>query len=1071
MSPSSSLAKLTRPRLHEAVERGHLFAQLDRARRRKSAICIVGPPGAGKTTVVAAWLDSREISGIWYQVDPGDADLATFFYYLGEAARPFAKKDEPALPLLTPEYQHDVAGFSRRFFRELFGLLPHGAVVVLDNYQEVDAQHMFHALVADAIAEVPADQMLLVVSRRDPPDCYARLVANENVDIVDWDDLKLSLDETTAIAKARVPAMDASEIERLYEQSAGWAAGLTLMLEAYRKSNGVSPGLPTERETIFAYFAAQVFAHLPDSTQRFLVETAVLPQVPVSLAKELTGNRRSSEILEDLYERHLFTHRRPGSEPIYWYHALFRSFLKEQAPGLLGLEVLHETERRAARLLDARGNHDEAFQLFREVQDWPAAQRLIERHAEALLAKGRGQTLRDWIVPLPQATLDNAPWSRYWLGTSLIPLNQKDARNHLERAFGQFAAGGDPMAQALAAAGVIESYFFEWSDFHPMRRWMDTLEPLLDRLSFAGNFRTEQKIYTSLLLAILFAAPGHRLLRRTVSRVTEMLDEDMDVNSKASTAMILLSYSNLACDLERAKRAVVCIDPLLEHSDLTPINRMWCHIRLGYYHQLIGQYRTALDALARATSIGEAHGLKGVRHTFLLIATYQIPCYAILGDVRSVRKCFQRMLEMADPARPMDMSHLSHAKVHVEVAAGNYRMVAEGGAQFSERAASTGMIYVQILRVEHEAMGWAVLGELSHLQDALSRLRRMIAGTCFAFFECEARFLETYAELVHGDLERGRRLLADAIALAREMQFQYPQMTRYSIIPGVILAEALRSGIQRDYVRDTIRRLHIKPPADGPEDWPWPVKVLTLGCFEVLCDEQKLEFAGRAPRKVLAVLKAIVAGGGDAVAVAHLTDSLWPDEEGDAARKAFDVALVRLRRLLGNAEAVIVREEQVALNRDVCWVDAWAFARNVEIIERGEGTPFALRRAGERALELYRGTFLPGDPEDKNIIVVRLRLRDLLARLVSALGRQLEAAGDWEPALACYRRGIDADELAEEFYQGLMRCHAATGRTAEGMATFRRLRRTLSVVLGVKPSERSEQLMRLLGSAGSGQDS
>ena len=114
MSPSSSLAKLTRPRLHEAVERGRLFAQLDRARRRKSAICIVGPPGAGKTTVVAAWLDSREISGIWYQVDPGDADLATFFYYLGEAARPFAKKDRPALPLLTPEYQHDLAGFSRR---------------------------------------------------------------------------------------------------------------------------------------------------------------------------------------------------------------------------------------------------------------------------------------------------------------------------------------------------------------------------------------------------------------------------------------------------------------------------------------------------------------------------------------------------------------------------------------------------------------------------------------------------------------------------------------------------------------------------------------------------------------------------------------------------------------------------------------------------------------------------------------------------------------------------------------------------------------------------------------------
>ena len=218
---------------------------------------------------------------------------------------------------------------------------------------------------------------------------------------------------------------------------------------------------------------------------------------------------------------------------------------------------------------------------------------------------------------------------------------------------------------------------------------------------------------------------------------------------------------------------------------------------------------------------------------------------------------------------------------------------------------------------------------------------------------------------------------------------------------------------------------------------------------------------------MLAVLKAIVAGGGEAVAIAHLIDGLWSDEEGDAARKAFDVALVRLRRLLGNPEAVVVRDEQVALNRDVCWVDAWTFARNVETVERGEGSPQVLLRTGQRALDSYRGSFLPADPDDKNNVVVRLRLRDLLVRLVLALGRQLEAVGDWEAALACYRRGIDADELAEEFYQGVMRCHGATGRTAEGMAAFRRLRQTLSLVLGVKQSEKSEQLMQLLGNDGS----
>ena len=115
---SPQLAKLTRPRLHKAVARERLFAKLDEAREHKPAICVVGPPGAGKTTLVASWLDTRSIKGIWYQVDPGDADLATLFYYLGEAAKPFTRKGQQPLPALTPEYLQDVEGFSRRFFRQ-----------------------------------------------------------------------------------------------------------------------------------------------------------------------------------------------------------------------------------------------------------------------------------------------------------------------------------------------------------------------------------------------------------------------------------------------------------------------------------------------------------------------------------------------------------------------------------------------------------------------------------------------------------------------------------------------------------------------------------------------------------------------------------------------------------------------------------------------------------------------------------------------------------------------------------------------------------------------------------------
>ncbi len=354
--PKPQLAKLTRPRLHRAVARERLFSKLDEAREHKPAICVVGPPGAGKTTLVASWLDARGIKGVWYQVDPGDADLATFFYYLGEAAKPFTRKGRRPLPLLTSEYLQDVEGFSRRFFRELFGRLPEGAMLVLDNYQEVAPEQKFHQLIAQAAEDVPEGITLIAISRRDPPDCYARLIANENVQLVDWDDLQLTFEETRLIVQAKGPIGRPEHIERLHQQSGGWAAGLTLILDGYRKNEKPLTDVPAGRDAIFGYFAAQIFERVSEDVRQFLMVTSFLPTVQISVAEALTGEPASATILEDLYRRHLFTHRRPGHEPTYWYHALFREFLRAQAGRFWSEEQRRELQCRAGELLDARGH-------------------------------------------------------------------------------------------------------------------------------------------------------------------------------------------------------------------------------------------------------------------------------------------------------------------------------------------------------------------------------------------------------------------------------------------------------------------------------------------------------------------------------------------------------------------------------------------------------------------------------------------------------------------------------------------------------------------------------------------
>ncbi|MBX9632610.1 MAG: hypothetical protein K2X67_18960 [Burkholderiales bacterium] len=1047
------LAKLTRPRLHGAVARERLFAQLDVARKRRRAICVVGPPGAGKTTLAASWLDAHNVKGIWYQVDAGDTDLATFFHYLGQAAGPYTRKGQAPLPALTPEYLKDIEGFSRRFFRELFGRLPAKAVVVLDNYQEVASERSFHELVAQAVDEVPAGMVLMAISRRDPPDTYARLIANEHVELVDWDHLKLTLEEAREIAATRV-SVDAVEIERLHATSGGWAAGLTLLLEGRRRTGSTSPDMPDGRDAIFDYFAAQIFARVPEATQRFLVVTAFLPQVPVSIARELTDNPEAGAILDNLYHRHLFTHRRPGSEPMYWYHALFRSFLKAQAESVLGADRIEETMSRAARLLEAVGMFDDAFELFRDARDWQAAARLIERRASDLLAHGRGQTLREWIQDLPNAILPTRPWLRYWLGASLVPVSQPAAREHLEAAFDEFGSRGELLGQALAAAKVIDAYIFQWTDFHPIRRWVDVLDGLIDRLHLVNDPAAECRIQSSLLLGALYVAPGHPRLIQSVRRVTEMLDEQLDPNEKLDAAMMLLAYCNLASDAQRGAVAVLRGNMLCDRPEVTPFSRLWWFLRAGHYYTLIGDYETSIDLLDQAGELAESHGFQYHATVSSLLLSYRSIASANQGDASAARRHCDHLIHSADLSRPAPRWHVTQSRIYAACVADDLTALAELGVPCIAAARETGMVYLVVLAQAHHAIGLAASGQCEALAKNLAEQRRLLKGTCLEHFDCEAGMVEAWDALKHGESDRGHALLAAVLKRARTIDCRHLNIFRCTSIFRDVLAEALTAGIEVAYVTETIRRFRVVPPWRATESWPWAVKVHTLGRFEIVIDGAVLEFSGKAPRKPLALLKAIVALGPNAVPVSAVIDALWPEEEGDAGRKSLDATVARLRKLLGRSDAIVVSDEAVTLNPRVCWVDARSFVA----LSESASTPEERRRASF----VYGGTFLPGDIDAAWSAKRREGLRNRLIRLVEDVGTEAEEASAWDEAIASYRRGLEADELAETFHQGLMRCYRALGRQAEGMSAYRRLRQTLSLTLGIAPSEQSQALARAL---------
>lgn len=272
-----------------------------------------------------------------------------------------------------------------------------------------------------------------------------------------------------------------------------------------------------------------------------------------------------------------------------------------------------------------------------------------------------------------------------------------------------------------------------------------------------------------------------------------------------------------------------------------------------------------------------------------------------------------------------------------------------------------------------------------------------------------------------------------------------------------LLPLALERGIETEVVRTLIGECDLRPSHPLLEAWPWPVRIYTLGRFEVHVDDKPIEFGRKAPKRTLALLKAIIAFGGKDVPEQRLADALWPEQEGDAAHESFAAALHRLRRLLGANQVILQSNGMLSLDPECCFVDAWAFETGLE----QPGKEHA-------ALRLYRGGFLQGDPDAHWTVSLRERLRSKFVRAVQAAAQRLEAEDRYEEAIELYSRGLEADDLVEPFYQGLMRSYRSLGRAAEATATFRRLSRTLAASLALDPSVESQRLFEAVSGARTG---
>jgi ATP/maltotriose-dependent transcriptional regulator MalT len=207
------VSKITRPRLAVTYPRTDLHTLLDEVSSRRLVV-VSGPPGAGKSTLVASYIESRNLPNIWYRVDGGDNDPATFFNYLAVALREAKPHTKIDMPHLTLESSQDITAFAKRYFREFYRQLQSPFLIVLDNYQDIAEDAGLHEAIRVACTDLPQGGRILIITTKACPPPLARLRANNMVAIIEWDDLQLTPNEVNSIAALHRPGLPADEADK-----------------------------------------------------------------------------------------------------------------------------------------------------------------------------------------------------------------------------------------------------------------------------------------------------------------------------------------------------------------------------------------------------------------------------------------------------------------------------------------------------------------------------------------------------------------------------------------------------------------------------------------------------------------------------------------------------------------------------------------------------------------------------------------------------------------------------------------------------------------------------------------
>jgi len=411
--------------LKTQAPRDALMELLDKQSARR-VIYIYAPAGYGKTVSALLWTEKRFTSYNRTLVSLDEYDNKTSeFCKRFVSALAGLQPDNTALSELAAHAVNHIAPIECAIHAPgVFIDTQEEYVIIIDDLHVITNSEILKALPV-LCKRMPQCCTMLLLSRTAPPDSFSKMIATEDLAIVDTQRLQFTREEIKSFFDKSGHYITNKQAEDILASTGGWALGIRALLMSGKETFTID----LSDRYLGNYLKSNIWEKWDDQLKCFMLMVSIAEELTPELCQWLIADEKAlqntscSEILERLIHESAFL--RKTGENTYRFHDLFREFLVGMMAEL-GEETINKQWNKAGNYFYKKEDYFRAAENYNKGKnDDGAAKALYNMYDYRSLAASIEDTLytiklsvNDSIVEKHPFLLEVQAWASFVEGRS-----------------------------------------------------------------------------------------------------------------------------------------------------------------------------------------------------------------------------------------------------------------------------------------------------------------------------------------------------------------------------------------------------------------------------------------------------------------------------------------------------------------------------------------------------------------------------------------------------------------------------------------------------------------------------